>query len=77
MKTLHEISMELMMQTSRWAGLIQEAAELDRVLTQARAVGLEREFELVWKYEMARHRELPSAPPEPRRVLQLVLKVAD
>jgi hypothetical protein len=50
--------------------------ELESCRVQAGAVNLLAEFDLIWDYELAKFKELPCRAPEPKQVLQTMLKVA-
>lgn len=53
--------------------ILERMTDLEVVQTQAKAVGMSREFEVAWAYEQGRARERPGAPLTPKEVLQLVI----
>lgn len=53
----------------------KQAMELDRIRAQARAVGLEKEFDAAWSYEVRRFAQLPGDPATPKQVFQIIMEI--
>lgn len=55
--------------------LIQDHTELERVKLKAEAVGMRREFDILWQAEMYRARNFPGVCLTPKELLQIVVAI--